>query len=112
MTRDAGRSGMWTALLVLGTAAATLAGEVEFTVEAGPHERRDTPVVVALPDSVDISSGVHLTDLERGRAVAAQVLPGTPARLAWILRGTLPAGSGVTPKRRLRLYSVRPMARV
>jgi len=67
------------------------------TVEAGKHTRIDTPVSVALdgiPDGLS-SATVRLWEmgmLSRPVPVPAQIEPGSPPRLWWILSGTIPAG--------------------
>ena len=70
------------------------------TVEAEKHTRIDTPVSVALDRIPEALSGapIQLWELglvrRRGRVpVAAQIEPGNPPRLWWILSGTTPAGS-------------------
>jgi len=67
------------------------------TVEAGKHTRIDTPVSVAL-EGVSIgrvAGAIRLVEIKpfRPMPVAAQIEPGNPPRLSWILSGTTPAGS-------------------
>ena len=67
------------------------------TVEAGKHTRIDTPVSVALGEIPEATSSAVIRLWERGIwarpvPVPAQIEPGTPARLWWIVRGTTPAG--------------------
>jgi len=70
------------------------------TVEAGKHTRIDTPVSVAMEGIPEVlsSNAVHLRELELVRRpgrepVAAQIEPGNPPRLWWILSGKTPAGT-------------------
>ena len=69
------------------------------TVEAGKHTRIDTPVSVALEGIPEAVSGapIQLRELELVRRsgrlpVPAQIEPGNPPRLWWILSGTTQAG--------------------
>ncbi|HIJ54049.1 MAG TPA: DUF1080 domain-containing protein [Planctomycetes bacterium] len=67
------------------------------TVEAGKRARIDTPVSIAL-DGIPmgrIAGATHLVEIKpfRPMPVAAQIEPGSPPRLWWILNGTTPAGS-------------------
>jgi hypothetical protein len=69
------------------------------TVHAGERTRIDTPVSVLLEGMAQLESGAELqlreSELVRrsGRVpVAAQIEPGDPPRLWWILAGTTPAG--------------------
>jgi hypothetical protein len=77
----------------------TLWGEslATITVEAGGHDRVDTPVSVALEGIPNVVKGaaVRLVEMKifRSVPVPAQMEPGNPPRLWWILSGTTPAGS-------------------
>ena len=67
------------------------------TVEAGKHTRIDTPVSVALGEIPEATSSAVIRLWERGiRArpvpVPAQIEPGEPSRLWWIVSGRTPAG--------------------
>jgi len=69
----------------------------KITVEAGGHRRVDTIVSVALDAISDQlpEEGVHLVELTPSRAqiVAAQIEPGNPPRLWWVLPDVAEAGS-------------------
>lgn len=67
----------------------------QITVEAGRHDRLDTPVSVALEGLADPSRPLRLAEVTPGRRlpVPSQVEPGSPPRLWWILSGRTPAGS-------------------
>jgi len=64
-------------------------------VAAGPHLRRETPVVLALPAPLAAVRAVTLTDLDQARAVEAQLLdlPGQAPSVVWVIRDPLPAGA-------------------
>ncbi|MHC4464057.1 MAG: hypothetical protein ACYS30_21895, partial [Planctomycetota bacterium] len=67
------------------------------TVEAGKHARIDTPVSATLEEIPEATSSAVIRLWERGIwarpvPVPAQIEPGNPARLWWIVRGTTPAG--------------------
>ena len=70
---------------------------VTITVEAGKHTRIDTVVSVALEGIPEAVSGAatRLVEIKpfRPMPVAAQIEPGNPPRLWWILTGETPAGS-------------------
>jgi len=70
------------------------------TVEAGTATRIDTPVSVALDGlpaglQADTLGIVEIKGSERAPA-AAQIEPGNPAKLWWVLSGTTPAGQSRT----------------
>jgi hypothetical protein len=77
----------------------TLWGEslATITVEAGGHDRIDTPVSVALEGIPNVVKGaaVRLVEMTpfRSTPVASQIEEGDPPRLWWILSGKTPAGS-------------------
>ena len=67
------------------------------TVEAGKHTRIDTPVSVALGEIPEATSSAVIRLWERGVwarpvPVPAQIEPGEPSRLWWIVSGRTPAG--------------------
>ena len=87
------------ALLVSTGPAACAEPLAKITVEAGEHTRIDTPVSVSLEGipEAQAGAGLQLRELElvkrSGRVpVAAQIEPGDPPRLWWILSGTTQAG--------------------
>jgi hypothetical protein len=89
------------ALLLARRDAGTEEGLCHFSVDAGPHPRVDTPVSVALDAAVDPFRPLRLFE-RRGEervAVPAQVEPGNPARLWWVL-------GGETPARAVRRYTL------
>jgi hypothetical protein len=67
------------------------------TVEAGKHTRIDTPVSIALEGIPmgRMTGAILLAEVKSlgTMPVAAQIEPGNPPRLWWILSGTTPAGS-------------------
>jgi hypothetical protein len=80
------------AMTALAAAETPRPAAVDLVVEAGPHPRRITPLVVTLPGSFRGIRFVTLTQSSPSRTVAAQVLTGDPPRLAWML-DDLPAGA-------------------
>jgi len=83
-------------LLVALLAGPAPAAEViaTVTVEAGEHDRVDTPIRVALPAAADWPA-VMLRESRDGKArnLPCQVDPGSPPHLAFILWGRMEAGS-------------------
>jgi hypothetical protein len=75
--------------------AAEPARGVVVEVAAGPHLRRDTPVLFRLPDALAAVRSVTLRELDGGRAVPAQLLrlPGNAPSVVWLIRDPLPAGA-------------------
>lgn len=72
--------------LLVGSSASAQSWTIQ--VDAGAHDRRDTLVSVALPDGFGKQARLDEQTDSGARAVAAQVVPGKPARLYWVLRGT------------------------
>jgi hypothetical protein len=66
---------------------------VVIEVVAGPYERRNTPVAFAPA----WTGPVKLTQLDDGREVETQPLPGSPPRVVWMLREHLRLGVGDRP---------------
>jgi len=66
----------------------------KITVEAGKHTRIDTAVSVEL-EGISSADALHLVEIlpSGTEPVAAQIEPGNPPRLWWILSGTTPADS-------------------
>src|SRR5205823_4426864 len=67
-----------------------------FEVEAGPYARRDTPVVVPLPEGMKNAGGLALEDLDAHKAVPVQSMAYHVMGfhgVAWIIREPLPAGA-------------------
>jgi hypothetical protein len=95
-TTRAGTLGFWTALLIASNAAAADSPSVVFEVNADRYARRDTPVVVALPEALRNSIGFALENLDDHTHEPVQRVPdhamGLPG-VAWIIREPLPAGS-------------------
>ena len=78
-------------------------------VAAGPHLRRDTPVVFALPAPLAAARAVTLTDLDQAKAGRGPApRPSGRSRRAWsgCIRDPLPAGA----TRRYRLEPADPAA--
>jgi len=65
----------------------------KITVEAGQNARIDTPVSVSLDGMGTTKLALYEIKGSKRTAVAAQIEPGNPPRLWWILSGTTPAGS-------------------
>jgi hypothetical protein len=99
MGMNAGVCGIVMALAVTGAAPA----RYEIVVEAGKHARRHTPVGFALPEVLKDARAVRLSQLSPPREVDAQLLPGEPARVIFIL-DSLDAGA----RRRYRLEAAEP----
>lgn len=107
MRMNAGVRGVLASLtlaLSMATTRAAEAAAIVIEVEAGPQERRDTPVVFALPGSLGAPVAATLTQIDDGRPVDVQVIAGTPPSVAWIVRDPLPAGA----TRRYRLEPADP----
>jgi hypothetical protein len=81
-------------LLTTGEAATAAAPLVRITVEAGKHERIDTPVSLALQGLADPARPIRLEEVKDNQriAVAPQVETGDAPALWWVLAGTTPAG--------------------
>jgi len=99
---DAGsRAGIGLLLAVAFLPAVSVAAQTvrvaEFSVYAGEHERVNLPVR-AIVDGVPLQSyagGIQLFEVTSGGnlPVVAQLMPGDPMRLAWILSGTTAPGA-------------------
>jgi mannobiose 2-epimerase len=63
----------------------------QIDVEAGAHDRRNTPVSVALPEPLRAVRAIRMERCDTRQAVEAQILPGDPPSVVWIVRD-LPAG--------------------
>lgn len=108
MSTRTGLLGCGLALILSGTSASAgpRVEPVDFEVDAGPHERVDTPVAVRFPEAFRDAAGLVLEDLDDHRAVPVRRsagADGAPPEVVWIVRGPLRAGTA----RRYRL-SVRP----
>jgi len=66
---------------------------VVIEVSAGRISRVDSPVEFPLPVSLRGAKSFRLRRLDNDALVLTQRIAGSPDRLAWILRGELPAGS-------------------
>jgi len=68
------------------------------TVEAGVHDRLDTPICVTLPEAAKAWGPVYLTDAttDRAAAIPAQADAGHPPRLAFILPTKVPTRTSRT----------------
>lgn len=76
---------------------------VTIEVQAGGHERRDTPVIFPLTESLRGVTSFRLVRLDDQQGVEVQYLPGEHPSVAWIIK-SLPAGS----KERYRLEPKAP----
>jgi len=86
--------GFWVALFLAGAAAASDAPAVVFEVNAGAHDRRDTPIMVELPSSLRDANGFSLENLDNHTFVPVQTMAYHVKGffgVAWILRDPLPA---------------------
>jgi hypothetical protein len=82
-------------------------------IAAGGHDRTDAPIVVDLPPKAPAlePTAAHARLLVGGQPVNAQVVPATesaPARLAFVLPGTLRAGEAATGEVYLGLPGAAP----
>ena len=84
----------------LSPAAAPTAVVIE--VEAGAHDRQDTPVFCDIPEALRSEKVLSLTRLDNNQPVDVQIERGPVPHAAWIVRDKLPAGH----VRRYRLSSV------
>ena len=95
-TTKTGAFGLWAALIITGTTTAADPPSVVFEVDAGRYARRDTPVVVPLPEALKNASGLALENLDDHKYVPVQSMPvhvmGFSA-VAWIVREPLLAGA-------------------
>src|SRR5579859_1109426 len=75
------------------------------TVSAGPHDRRDCPVSVTLPQNRAVPAAVELEDVSSGRRIPAQPgeAKGGGVQVSWI-EPDLPAGAART----YRLHETQP----
>jgi hypothetical protein len=89
--------GMLLGLAILGASGAADPVEVIIEVDAGPHERREAPVVFRLPESLAKEQAFVLKS-PKGEPLDVQRIPSATAEVAWIVRD-LPAGA----QRRYRL---------
>lgn len=69
-----------------------VAQAVTIEVQAGAHDRRDTPIVFPLPEGLDRATSFRLERLDNHQAVEVQFLPGERPSAVWIVR-KLAAGS-------------------
>ena len=92
--------GLAAALAVLGAIGADAPRGVVIEVEAGPHPRHQTPVVLPWPDSLERGKPLSVEDLETRKKVDAQVVGAETREVAFLL-ADLPAGA----RRRFRLVA-------
>ena len=88
--------GFWIVLLLAVPSVAADPEPIVFEVEAGPYARRDTPVIVPLPEAMRDASRFALEDLDSHKAVPVQKVAHQvigQSGVAWILRDPLPAGT-------------------
>jgi len=97
MTRPAGIAlpAALAALLAAGPGASAAAPLARITVEAGRHDRLDTPMSAAVEGLAEVKGPLRLEEAAGGgrTVLAAQVEPGAPPRLAWVLAGKTAAGA-------------------
>ncbi len=92
-----GMPGLVAALALIGVPAAA---DIEIEVDAGKHDRLDTPIRLDLPGGWGgVSHYYHFEALDALKLVAAETRPG---ELIWKLEAPLPAGT----KRRYRLTKI------
>ncbi len=72
------------ALAVVGALGADEPRGIVVVVDAGPHDRRGTPVVLNLPDSLARADAFTLIALDDAQPVAVQVVPGDHPAIVWI----------------------------
>jgi hypothetical protein len=94
-------TGVILALAALGSLGAAGPRDAVIEVDAGPIDRRETPVVVPLPEGLAHARGLTMEGLDDHLPIAVQLVPGERPGAAWILRD-LPAGAS----RRYRLAAV------
>jgi hypothetical protein len=94
--KRAGGLGFWVASILAIKSATAGPPAVVFEVEAGAFARRDTPVLVPLPDDLKNASGFALENLDDHKGVPVQRMAyhvkGYDG-VAWIIREPLAAGS-------------------
>ena len=89
-------------LALAGSSAADAPKSVVYEVSAGKYERRDTPLMVPLPDALRDEAGFSLEDLDTHTFVPVQVAPHQMSGfvgVSWIVREPIPVGKS----RRYRL---------
>jgi len=81
--------------LVTGAQVVRAAEPLIIIVEAGSHDRIDTPVSIALEQEPKGGDNFSLIEITKtgGKVIPAQIEPGNPPRLWFILTGKTPAGS-------------------
>lgn len=96
-------------ILLASAAPAAAAPLATFLVDAGKHERIDTPVSAPLPKAARAAGDVRLVETTGGQAVEVpcQAEQADPPRLWWVLGGKTPARG----KRTFQLRDGKPAAR-
>ena len=95
------------AAMVLWTGAAAPAG-VTVEVRAGKFDRANVPVTLALPEALAGAARCRLTRLDTKQAVPAQLAPGKPPALVWMLAD--PLRRGQVRRYRLEALAAAPSA--
>ncbi len=97
MITRAGFLSVWVISIMAGTLVADEPLAVVFEVEAGAHDRRDTPLSVPLPGSMSDAPGFALENLETHKyepvQKTAHQAKGGGSGVMWILREPLRAGT-------------------
>jgi hypothetical protein len=93
----------WAVFIMAGESQAADPPPVVFEVEAGRYARRDTPVLVPLPESLNDAAGFTVEDLANHKFIPVQKVSHVNgfSGIAWIIREPLAAGT----TRRYRLSS-------
>ena len=91
-------------LAILAALGADGPKSVVIEVDAGAHDRRDTPIIIPRPDGLPASLDLAIEDVDNHQVGVAQATSLGPPGVAWVLLDPLPAGT----KRRYRLTPVPP----
>ena len=92
------------ALVALAALGADGSRSVVVEVDAGPHDRHETPIIIPIPEGLRAIPHLSVTPLDADGARPAYAQP-TPGGVAWVVHD-LPAGA----KRRYRLEAAAPPA--
>ncbi|HEY2156901.1 MAG TPA: PmoA family protein [Isosphaeraceae bacterium] len=90
-------------LAILAALGADGPEPVVIQVDAGPHDRRDTPIILPLPQGLEARPNLTVERVDDPRPVPAQVTAIGRPSVAWVLRDEIPAGTS-------RRYHLRPAA--
>lgn len=91
----------------VGISSLRAAPSVELELAAGDHDRDQTPITFALPETLAEFQHFELVRASDDQKVSVQRFPGTIARVGWILK--TPLGKGETRRYRLTAADGAPL---